>query len=133
MSMNDCIFCKIVKNELPSDKVCEDKDFLAFLTIGPVSDGHLLIVPKKHVVWMQEADDETISEIFKLTKKIMLGMIKALGCNYVQVSVVGKDVPHFHIHLIPRFLNDNFPLPPTKKYQDDEAKKIAEKLISALK
>ncbi|MDO8659033.1 MAG: HIT family protein [Candidatus Parcubacteria bacterium] len=130
--MNDCIFCKIVKRELPSDKVYEDKDFLAFLTIGPVSDGHLLIVPKQHVVWMQEVDDETVSRIFKLSKKLMLTMKKALGCAYVQLSVVGKDVPHFHIHLIPRFINDDFPLHPTKKYKDGEAKIVAQKLISAL-
>ncbi|MDO8660157.1 MAG: HIT family protein [Candidatus Parcubacteria bacterium] len=130
--MQDCIFCKIIKDELPSDKVYEDKDFLAFLTIGPVSDGHLLIVPKQHIVWMQEADDETISGIFKLSKKIMLTMKKALGCDYVQVGVVGNDVPHFHIHLIPRFLNNDFPLHPTKKYKDGEAKIVAQKLISAL-
>lgn len=128
--MEDCIFCKIVKGELPSDKVYEDKDFLAFLTIGPVSDGHLLIIPNKHVVWMQEADDETVSGIFKLSKKLMLTMKKSLGCDYVQVSIVGKDVPHFHIHLIPRFLNKDFPLPPTKKYKEGEAKIVAQKLIS---
>lgn len=128
--MKNCIFCKIVKNELPSDKVYEDKDFLAFLTIGPVSDGHLLIIPKKHIVWMQDADDETISGIFKLSKKLMLAIKNGMGCDYVQVSVVGKDVPHFHIHLIPRFLNDNFPLPPTKKYE--KADEIIKKITSEL-
>ena len=129
---NDCIFCKIGRAEIPHDRFYEDENFLAFLDINPVNEGHTLIIPKKHVVWMQEADDETISEIFQLTKKIMLGMVKALGCNYVQVSVVGKDVAHFHIHLIPRFLNDYFPLHPTKKYKDNEAKEVAQKLISAL-
>lgn len=128
--MENCIFCKIVKNELPSDKVYEDKDFLAFLTIGPVSDGHLLIIPKQHIVWMQDVDDETISGIFKLSKKLMRALKKGMGYDYVQVSVVGKDVPHFHIHLIPRHFNDNFPLHPTKKYE--KANEIIKKITSEL-
>jgi len=63
--MENCIFCKIIKGEIPSTKIYEDKNFLAFLDIQPVSDGHLLIIPKKHIVWMQDADDQTISEILK--------------------------------------------------------------------
>ena len=67
--MQDCIFCKIAKGETPSNKIYEDKDFLVFLDVKPVSDGHLLIISRKHIAWMQDVDDETISEIFKLTKK----------------------------------------------------------------
>ncbi|MEI6280776.1 MAG: HIT domain-containing protein [bacterium] len=131
--MNTCIFCKIINNEIPCSKVYEDKDFLAFLDIQPVADGHLLIIPKRHVVWMHETDDETISEIFKLTKKIMLAVKKGLPCDYVQVSVVGKDVPHFHIHLIPRYFDDNLPQFQIKKYKDIEAsKKVLDKIILAL-
>ena len=63
--MDDCIFCKISKGEIPSPKIYEDASFFVFLDKNPVSVGHLLIIPKKHVVWMQEADDETISEIAK--------------------------------------------------------------------
>lgn len=131
--MENCIFCKIVKGEVPSDKAYEDKDFLAFSTIGPVTDGHLLVIPKKHVVWMQEADDETIVGIFKLSKKLMQAMKVGLGCDYVLVSVAGKDVPHFHIHLIPRRFNDNLPDFPTKKYQDGEADEIVKKITKELK
>jgi len=130
--MENCIFCKISKGEIPSDKVYENDSFFAFLDIQPVSDGHILIVPKKHVVWMQEADDETISEIFKLTKKMMLAMKKGIGCDYVQVSVVGKDVPHLHIHLIPRYFNDGMPQFTTKKYQDGKANEVAQKIISSI-
>ena len=130
--MLDCIFCKIIKGEIPNIKVYEAHDFFSFLDINPVADGHMMIVPKKHVVWMQEADDETIAGIFKLSKKLMNSMKKGLRCDYVQVSVVGKDVPHFHVHLIPRYFKDNLPQFPTKKHDRELAKKIAEKIIRAL-
>lgn len=130
--MENCIFCKIVKKKVPADKVYEDENFLVFLDIEPVSEGHLLIIPKNHVVWMQEADDKTISEIFKLTKKLMLSLKKGVGCDYVSVSVVGTDVPHFHIHLIPRYFNDGLTKWPNKKYKEGEANMLAKKIISAL-
>lgn len=132
MENKNCIFCKIVNNKIPCDKIYEDKDFLVFLDIKPVADGHLLIIPKKHVVWMQEADDETIAEIFKLTKKIMLALKKGLSCDYVQQSVVGNEVPHFHIHLIPRYVGDNFRNFPTKEYEKEQAKEVSEKIIKAI-
>ena len=128
----ECIFCKIIKKEIPCEQVYEDKDFLAFLDIEPVSDGHLLIVPKKHIVWMQEADDQTISGIFKLAKKLMLAVKNGLPCDYVQLSIAGTDVPHFHVHLIPRYFNDGLPKFATKKYQDGESKEVAKKIIAAL-
>ncbi len=130
--MSDCIFCKIIKKEVPSTKVYEDEKFLAFLDVHPVSDGHLLVVPKKHFVWMQDADDETVSEIFKLSKKLMTAIKKGIGCDYVQLSIVGKDVPHFHIHLIPRFFQDNLPMLPTKIYKDKESVEAAQKIIASL-
>lgn len=130
--MDNCIFCKISKREIPCNKVYEDKKFLVFLDIKPVADGHLLIIPKKHVVWMQEADDETISEIFKLAKKIMLALKKGLSCDYIQESVVGNEVPHFHIHLVPRYLDKVFPNLPTKEYKDGEPAELIAKITQAL-
>ena len=130
--MQDCIFCKISKGEIPCDKIYENENFLAFLDIKPVSDGHLLIIPKKHFIWMQEADDKTISEIFKLTKKMMLVLKETLKCDFVQVSIVGEEMPHFHIHLIPRYLSDKLPNFLTKEYKEGEVKKIIEKITQAL-
>jgi histidine triad (HIT) family protein len=127
-----CIFCKIAKGEIPCHKIFENKNFLVFLDIKPVNHGHLLIIPKKHIVWMQEADDKTISEIFKLTKKMMLALKKGLKCDYVQESVVGNEVPHFHIHLIPRYYKDGFSNFPTKEYKKAEDKKILNKIIKAI-
>lgn len=129
---HNCIFCKIIKKEIPADIVYEDKSFLAFLDIHPVSDGHILILPKEHIIWMQDADDETISEIFKLSKKLMLAIKSGMGCDYVQLYIVGKDVPHFHIHLIPRYYNDNLHQFPTKKYKDKESSEVVKKITQAL-
>lgn len=130
--MENCIFCKIVKKEIPCAKVYEDDNFLAFLDIAPVMDGHLLIIPKEHVVWMQDASDNVISEIFKLAKKLMNALKKGLDCDYVSVSVVGKDIPHFHVHLNPRLLNDNLPSWPTKKYKEGEMEEVVKKITQAL-
>lgn len=133
MNNNDCIFCKIIKGEIPSNKVYEDRNFLVFLDIKPVNHGHLLVTPKKHIVWMQEAEDKIIAEIFKLSKRMMLALKKGLKCDYVQVSIIGNEVPHFHVHLIPRYKSDNFKSYPTKDYKDIETKKILDKIIEATK
>ena len=129
---NNCIFCKIIKGEIPCNKVFENKNFLVFLDIKPVNHGHILIIPKKHVVWMQEADDKTIADIFKLTKKMMLALKKGLRCDYVQESVVGNEVPHFHIHLIPRYNSDTIRNFPTKEYKNKEETEILKKIIKAI-
>lgn len=131
--MNNCIFCKIVKGEIPSNKVFENKNFLVFLDIKPVSSGHLLIIPKKHVVWMQEADDKTIGDIFKLTKKMMIALKKGLKCDYIQVAVVGNEVPHFHIHLMPRFHSMKLKNFPTIKYKEKDIETISKKIKKAIK
>ena len=130
--MEDCIFCKIVKNEIPSTKIYEDDKFLSFLDIEPVSDGHLLVIPKRHIIWMQDADDETIANIFKLTKKLMLAVRGGIKCDYVQINVSGEEVPHFHIHLIPRYFNDQFPKFVTKTYKGSEKEEAAKKIIQEL-
>jgi len=132
MKQNNCIFCKIGKKEIPCEKIYENKNFLAFLDIKPIADGHILIIPKKHIVWMQEADDKTITEIFKIAKKIMLALKKGLKCDYVQLGIVGNEVPHFHIHLIPRYYDKVFPNLPTKEYKDGESSRVAKKIISKL-
>lgn len=126
--MNECIFCKIVKKEIPSSKIYEDDSFFAFLDINPISKGHALIIPKNHIVWMQEAEDKTIMDGFVLAKKIMLNIKEKLPCDFVQVSVVGKDVPHFHIHLIPRFFKDELHGWRTLKYENGEIEEIGKKL-----
>jgi len=101
---NNCIFCKIINKEIPTPFTYEDENFVGFLDIHPKAPGHTLLIPKEHYVWMQEAPDEVVSEIFKTAKKLMKKMITEIPCDYVQLNILGKDVPHFHIHLIPKFL-----------------------------
>lgn len=128
MTKDNCIFCKIIEGVIPAHKIYEDELFISFLDINPVKKGHSLIIPKNHVEWMHQADNATISNIFILTKKIMSNIIEKLPCDYVQVSVVGKDVPHFHIHLIPRTYDDGLNGWPALKYSDDELQKFQDKL-----
>ena len=132
MEKEPCIFCQIANKEIPCDKIYEDEKFLVFLDIKPITDGHLLVIPKKHVVWMQEADDETIGEIFKLSKKMMLALKKGMACDYVQVGVVGNEVPHFHIHLAPRYNDIVWPNLPTTTYKDNEPAELVRKITQAL-
>ena len=126
--MDDCIFCKIIKGEIPCNKFFEDEKFIAFLDIHPVAKGHSLIIPKEHFVWMQETPDDIVSDAFVLSKKIMNKMLQGLGVDYVQVSVVGKDVPHFHIHLIPRKLADDIHSHQAVKYEEGEVAELINKL-----
>jgi len=101
--MDNCIFCKIINKEIPSNFTYKDENFISFLDINPKTDGHTLLIPKKHYTWMQETPDEIVGEIFVTAKKLMQKLIEEKGCEYVKVKVIGKDVPHFHIHLIPQY------------------------------
>lgn len=107
--MNDCIFCKIISKEIPADIVYEDEGLLAFLDINPVRKGHLLVIPKTHHAWMQDSPDKLVSDIFVLAKKLMKAQIAGLDAEYVQVGVVGMEIPHFHIHLIPHSRDEEIP------------------------
>lgn len=130
---NDTVFGKIIRNEIPATKVYEDDTCLAFLDINLVTKGHTLLIPKEQYEWMHEVPDELITYLFIKTKILMKAIKASLGCDYVQISVVGKDVPHFHIHLIPRFFDDGLIGWKTSKYKDDEACTYAEKIKALLK
>jgi len=130
----DCIFCKISKGEIPSEKIYEDKNSLAFLDINPVNYGHVLIIPKEHYQWLYDVPDKILSDLFINVKKIMKVIKKTYNCDYVAISVVGLDVPHFHIHIIPRWKSDGLAnFWPTKKYADEDMKKTSDKIKSNLK
>lgn len=124
----DTIFGKIIRREIPAEIVFEDEESLAFMDIQPVSKGHLLLVPKEEYVWMQDVPDGLLSKMFIKAKKLMIAMKSALACDYIQISVVGKDVPHFHIHLIPRFLNDELHGFRTINYVENEMSDTAQKI-----
>ncbi len=119
--MNDTIFGKIIRKEIPATIIYEDEQFLAFLDINPVAKGHILLIPKDQYAWMQDAPDELIAAIFIKAKELMVVLKKALHADYIKLSIVGNEVPHFHIHLIPHIV-----------YEEGEMNTIAEKIISAL-
>ena len=129
----DCIFCQIINGAIPAAKVYEDDQVLAFLDINPVNYGHVLIVPRKHHQMMVDTPDELIAYIFTKAKVLMKAIKKAVDADFVVVSVVGVDVPHFHVHLVPRFKADGLAgWWPTKKYETGEMDEYADKIKSEL-
>lgn len=92
---------KIIRGDIPSYKIYEDEDVFAFLDIHPVTPGHVLVVPKKQVEFLWDLDDETYHAVMTSAKKIALHLRERLGVPYVGEQVIGVDVPHAHVHLIP--------------------------------
>jgi histidine triad (HIT) family protein len=99
--MDDSIFTKIIKGDIPSHKIYEDEDTFAFLDIYPIAPGHTLVVPKKQVESLWDLDDNTYQKVMATAKKIAEHMRTRLNVEYVGVQVIGVDVPHAHVHLIP--------------------------------
>jgi len=99
MAMNDCIFCKIVKKEIPAHIVYDDEDFLAFLSIDPRSPGHTLVIPKKHYRWVWDVPE--VGKYFEVARKIALAQQKAFKQDAIWSQVVGEEVPHAHIWVFP--------------------------------
>ncbi len=107
-----CIFCKIINGEIPSYKVYEDTDFLAFLDISQAEIGHTLVVPKKHFDNFLEMDDKTAEKLIVLVKKLALKIKKATNASGINIlnnngAAAGQSVNHVHFHIIPRYENDD--------------------------
>ena len=113
MNILDCLFCKIVAGEIPSNTIYEDDIVKVFLDISPVSTGHCLIVPKKHFKDLEEIDLETLKHINTVAKKMLVVLKEKLHCNgltLVQNNGLGQEVKHYHLHLIPRYTDDEIKL-----------------------
>src|SRR6202012_5080721 len=124
------IFSKIVAGEIPAHVVAESVEFLAFLDISPLAEGHVLVIPKKEVDYIFDLDDETYAGLQIFAKIVATGIKKAIPCKKVGVAVIGLEVPHAHIHLIPMNKVDdmNFARPKlsfTKEQLEATAEKIA--------
>ncbi|MBI5456710.1 HIT family protein [Candidatus Kaiserbacteria bacterium] len=131
--MPDCLFCKIIRGELPTNKIYEDEKTFAFLDINPVNPGHTLVVPKKHAVDVFEIDEEEWNAVMGAVKKISLAVEKALQPTGINLGMnnksgAGQVVFHAHVHIMPRFQNDGHELWKGKPYGAGEAAKIAEKI-----
>lgn len=103
--MHDCIFCKIVKGEIPCYKVYEDDNFLGFLDINPLNPGHTLLIPKKHIQWVD--DYEPYTDYWQTARKLSKIIQEKLNSVLISYIVYGLGVPHAHIHLIPKYQNDD--------------------------
>ncbi|NLA61795.1 MAG: HIT domain-containing protein [Bacteroidales bacterium] len=127
------IFTKIVKGEIPSYKIFENEHFYAFLDISPMTKGHTLVIPKKEVDYLFDIDDAMLSEMIVLSKKIAKAIEKTVECTRVGVMVVGLEMPHAHIHLIP-IQNEGDMNLSNKRIQltKEEFEKIAEDIVSYL-
>ena len=95
------IFSKIVAGEIPSYKIAEDEDFYAFLDINPVAKGHTLVIPKKEIDYIFDQEDSALSGHVVFAKKVAAALKKAVPCKRIGICVMGLEVPHAHIHLIP--------------------------------
>lgn len=123
---NNCIFCKIANGDIPSKTLYEDEEFRVILDLAPATKGHALILPKSHFKNLYELPEETAGKAMMLAKKMATTMTEKLGCdgfNVVQNNneVAGQTVFHFHMHLIPRYENDNQRIAwnPTEMTQDE--------------
>ena len=134
--MADCIFCKIIKGEIPSYKVYEDSDCFAFLDINPFVKGHVLIVPKKHYHWLWDMKDEDYIPLMQTVKLIANKLKLAFNIEWVEEIVAGIGVDHAHVHLLPRRPDDGLPEIPSKplepKLSKGEMGELKEKIATFL-
>lgn len=126
------LFSKIIHGEIPCYKIAEDKNFLAFLDINPLVKGHVLVVPKLEVDYIFDLEDDILAEMILFSKLVAVKIKKAFPCKKVGVSVIGLEVPHAHIHLIPiNSINDinfsNIKL----NIDKSELEEIANKIVNA--
>jgi histidine triad (HIT) family protein len=129
----ETIFTKIIKGEIPSYKVAETADFYAFLDINPLAEAHTLLVPKLQIDYIFDMDDKILAEMHVFSKKIALAIEKTVKCERVGIAVVGLEVPHAHIHLIP--LNTIYDIDfskPKLQFTEHQFKNIAEKIASKI-
>lgn len=95
------IFSKIVKGEIPCHKIAEDDKFLAFLDVNPLVKGHTLVIPKQEIDYIFDVEDKLLADLMVFAKKVGLKIEKVMPCKRIGVTVIGLEVPHAHIHLIP--------------------------------
>ncbi|QDH77676.1 HIT family protein [Echinicola soli] len=127
------IFTKIIKREIPAHIVAEDENYIAFLDIMPLVKGHVLVVPKKEVDYIFDLEDEMLSGLNIFAKKVAKGVDKAIKCTRVGVAVIGLEVPHVHIHLVPLNTMDDINFTrPKLTLNDQELADIAARIKAEL-
>jgi histidine triad (HIT) family protein len=137
----ECLFCKIAMGDVPSQKLYEDAEHLAFLDINPRNPGHTLVMPKKHYETILEMPDNEIGELFRLVKKIAVAVKKGMNADGISIGqsnerAAGQVIPHVHVHVIPRFLSEGPPglesILPTKKLTKEIFDETTRRIVSNL-
>lgn len=127
------IFTRIIQGEIPAYKIAENEEFIAFLDVFPLRRGHTLIVPKQEIDYIFAMDDELLGRMMIFAKPIALALQKAIPCKRIGISVIGLEVPHTHIHLIPMNSEKDLEFSQGKmKLEPDEFVAIQEKIKSFL-
>lgn len=120
------IFTKIIKGEIPAYKIAEDENYLAFLDIFPIKKGHTLVIPKKEVDYIFDLDAETLSGLTLFAQKVAKAIDQAIDCERVGMAVIGLEVPHAHVHLVPLHgVHDIDFSKPKLQFTPDEFQEIA--------
>jgi len=135
--MEDCIFCKIVRDEIPSRRVYETETVISFLDIHPVNPGHTLVIPKAHSTNIFDIEPHDWADATEAARRVAIAIEKGLSADGVNIAMnnrehAGQVVHHPHIHVIPRFKGDGIKLMPQRSYFDGEAEAAAEKIKAAL-
>jgi len=124
----DSLFTRIVKGEVPAYKVAEDSQFLAFLDISPNAKGHTLCIPKKEVDKIFDLEEGMYQELMRFSRKVALALEKAVPCKRVGIAVVGLEVPHVHVHLIPLNKMSDMDFSKNVKMEEEEFKELAQSI-----
>jgi histidine triad (HIT) family protein len=135
--LKECIFCKIIRRELPCAKIYEDKEFLAFLDIRPINPGHALIIPKIHCKNLLDFPKSEETDLFEFIKKVATAVVKTVNADGFNLGMnngeaAGQVVHHAHFHIIPRFSNDGLHHWPNKQYAEGEMQQMQKRIISLL-
>ncbi|EJF08846.1 MULTISPECIES: HIT family protein [Pontibacter] len=126
--MEPSIFTKIVKGEIPAYKIAEDDRYLAFLDVFPTTKGHTLVIPKQQIDYLFDLDDELYLGLMAFAKKVAAAVEKAVPCKRIGVAVVGLEVPHAHVHLIPLNKMADMNFANKQKFSKEEFEEVAEKI-----
>ena len=132
--MDQCLFCKIIKGEIPSFKIYEDDEVYSFLDINPVNKGHLIVIPKNHSIDLTEMNSEDVNSCFNVAKEMGQKLISSLGADGFNIIMntkpaSGQIIFHSHIHVIPRFKGDGLEHWHGKSYEKGVVEKVLEKLL----
>ncbi|MDO4671344.1 MAG: HIT family protein [Porphyromonadaceae bacterium] len=127
------IFSKIIRGEIPSHKIAENEEFYAFLDINPLNMGHTLVVPKKEIDYIFDIEDDELGRMMVFAKEIAAAIKKSIPCRKVGVAVIGLEVPHAHIHLVPMMKEEDIHFGKSKlNPSQEELAAVAEKIRKAL-